>query len=237
MAKLTDEEREVVMNALLEEGHIEEDDTESLSSLSDKAFVAFADNLLNNSSDDEDEEEYDDDEEAEDDEEEEVTDNSEPVTHMCASCKKEMKKKKQKLVPMDEEEEMAENQEMSVEEWMNTAPSEVAVAVQNAMNIVNERKAKLIEQITANVDDKAKKVRMIKRLTANTVEELEDLASTVTTNSSPAAPVKVPGVRRNFAGASTPNGKPTTNNRKSEPLVPPTIDWKELQSEFSASNN
>lgn len=255
MAKLTSEEREILINALVENGAIEEDEIETFEGMKDARLISFADVALN-AADDEEEEDDEDEEDSEDivensedddaeddddedfeDEEDDEDDDETPATnsHVCNMCSgKGGKKKKKGEAVMNKGQ-----QPMTTEEWMANAPPEVAMIVQNALSHTNEEKAKLIESMTTNLSGEAKRAA-VRVLANNSLEELKVLAPSMT---QPAAPTVVtnalPGLhRRSFAGAGSP---PTTNSngkgeRKSEPLIPPTINWAEASKEFAGNN-
>lgn len=262
MAKLTGDEREIILNALKESG-VGQKDLKGISLLSDVRLIKFADATLNNadeeaddedvedeelddeevdddseeSEDDEDEptgneesdeEEFDEDEDFEDDEElvdnEEFEDEVEAVNNGCGSG---MKKKKKKGATM--------NRELTAQEWLDLAPPEVAEVVNNAMAHARDQKAELIEKLTVNLSGEKKKV-MIRKLANNSLDELKDMMSLV--GSTPATPKTRPQPRQAIyagAGGVTANSK-SSQERKSEPLIPPTINFADLSKEFGNSN-
>lgn len=254
MAKLTPEEREILINALVETEAIEEDDRSVYEKLRDDKLIAFSEIALNSETDDDDDDADDDDDdeevvdnsedESEDDEEsdedfedeEEDEDEEAPATnaHVCNKCAGKMKGKKGKKAPAMEEEEMTGN--MTTEDWYNNAPPEVVEVVANAMKLTNDEKAKLIDQMTSNMSG-AQKVAAVKVYSRNTLEELKVIAPGMIQNAQPKMTMgEIPGMtRRSFAGAGAA-GNPTNNSKgkaKSDPLVMPTINWKEVVSEFS----
>lgn len=258
MAKLTVEEREILINALVENGAIEEDEVETFEGMKDARLISFADVALNSADDEEDDEDdeeleededivdnsdeedaEDDDEDFEDEEEDEEDEDDEtPATnsHVCNTCAgKGGKKKKKGEAVMNRGQ-----QPMTTEEWMANAPPEVAMIVQNALSHTNNEKAKLIDSMTTNLSGDAKKAA-IRVLANNSLEELKVLAPGMTQPAAPSVTINsLPGLhRRSFAGA----GGPPTNNsngkgeRKSEPLIMPTINWAEASKEFANSSN
>lgn len=254
MAKLTSEEREILINALVENEAIEEDDRETFEELKDSKLIAFADAVLNadeesdEEEEDEDEEIDDDivdneesddeeleDEELEDDEDEEDDEELATNTHVCNKCAGKMKGKKGKHAP-EEEDEMTGNA-MTSEEWLASAPPEIAEVVHNAMKFATDEKAKLIAEMTANMSG-TQKMAAINVLVTNSLDQLKVLAPGMIQK----APVstQVTGLIRRgptFNGAATSGGV-TANKGKSEsqPLIMPTINWKEAQKEFASQN-
>jgi hypothetical protein len=227
MAKLTDEERGVILDALIENEAIEEGEREAILSLSDSSLTAFATNALE--SHDEDEE----DEEEEETVEEEATENMKGKKKLPEALKKHMKKKKGAKAADDEEDEEEEEETTdnaaapTMDEWMQNAPPEIQSVVQNAMQVEAVEKTKLIKQLTANMSAEDKK-HMTHRFNTTSVQDLRDLTKIqpkVTENSAP------PTSRFNFQGAgntSAPTGN-TAHSQKHDdrPLMSPTINWAE----------
>jgi hypothetical protein len=284
--KLTAEEREIIINALVENEAIEEGDRELYEGMKSTQLAAFAQSVLNSDESEEDEDDDDDDEvdedlvddisdELEDDEdsedEEEEIEEDEEVELATNKGKvppqflKHMKKKKGKKGSAKEEEdeeptgnsrrkltcnkcggnshdqEDYEMKNLTANEWLESAPPEIAEVVNNAMKFANDEKAKRIEKLTANLSG-AKKTDMIRKLANNSLEALDDLLSLIPEQSQQvhvSAPVAGLSRARNFSGAATP-GSITANKgsqkREAEPLVVPTINWKELSSEFASQN-
>lgn len=258
MAKLTGEEREIILNALQEVG-LDQKEIKGVASLSDRRLIEFADQFITNSDEEDDDEEIDDedlddeevdsDEESEDDEdEEEVTGNSEDEEDDEESEDFE----DEELVDNEEfedEEEAVHNgcdsgmkkkkkkgatmnrRELTAQEWLDSAPPEISEVVNNAMAHARDLKANLIEKLTANLSGEKKK-DMIRKLANNTLSQLQDLATLI-----PTAPVVKPQVRVPRQAVHIGAGGVTTNSKKekdaSEPLIPPTINWSELKDEFS----
>lgn len=245
MAKLTAEEREIILNTLVENSIIEEDDREAVGNLTDRKLVEFASATLNSDDDDDDSDDDDDDvvdnadDESEDDEEfeddededdEELANNQKECT--CNGCGGKMKRKGKKAPAMEEdEEEMTGN--LTAEEWLASAPPEIAEVVHNAMQFATNEKAKLIETLTANLSGEAKK-SMIRKLATNTLDQLKDIATLLPEKAAVSTP-STPGIRRQtiFSGAATPGSVTANTQKKSEPLIPPTINWSEAVKEFS----
>ena len=289
MAKLTSEEREILINALVENEAIEEDDREMYEGLKDENLISFADAVLNADGDDDDDADDDDDDvdgeeelvensdddeddedDDEDDEEEPATnkkkippqflkhmkkkggksakeedeeDEEEPATnaHVCNKCAGKMKGKKGKPAPEEEDDEEMTGNAMTDEEWFANAPPGIASVVANAMNLANEEKARLIEQMTCNLAG-SQKTAAIKALADHTLNELKILAPIATKPAQAVTVNQVPGLTRrgNFSGAGNPGG--VTTNKKgqassSEPLIMPTINFAELSKEFADQNN
>ena len=286
MAKLTSEEREILINALVENEAIEEDDREMYEGLKDEKLISFADAVLNADGDDDDDADDDDDdvvdgeeelvensdeddEDAEDDDEELATnkkkippqflkhmkkkggksakedeeDDEEPATnaHVCNKCAGKMKGKKGKPAPEEEDDEEMTGNAMTDEEWFANAPPGVASVVANAMNLANEEKARIIEQMTCNLAG-SQKTAAIKALADCTLNDLKILAPIAAKPAQAVTVNQVPGLTRrgNFSGAGNPGG--VTTNKKgqassSEPLIMPTINFAELSKEFADQNN
>lgn len=90
--------------------------------------------------------------------------------------------------------------------------------------------------MTVNLQGEAKKAA-VKALAVNSLDQLKVLAPMV----SKAAPVvnttPVAGLHRtNYNGASTPGRVTTNKEKKSEPLIMPTINWAEAAKEFASQN-
>ena len=262
MAKLTSEEREILINALVENEAIEEDDRDTFEELKDSKLIAFADAVLNaddEEADEEDEDEDDSEDELEEEEEEPATNKIPPqfLKHM----KKKGGKSEEDEEEEDEEEEPTKNSHvcnkcggnnyeldseededmtgnaMTSEEWLASAPPEIAEVVHNAMKFATDEKAKLIAEMTANMSG-TQKMAAINVLVTNSLDQLKVLAPGMIQK----APVstQVTGLIRRgptFNGAATSGGV-TANKGKSEsqPLIMPTINWKEAQKEFASQN-
>lgn len=247
MAKLTDEEREILISALTENGAIEEDDVESVSSLTDNALVAFTQNVLVDDEELEEEEETVEnmgkghgkkgkippqfkkkmkgkavEEEEEDMEDEAPTKNTGKQGCTCGATHN-----------MEDEEEIVENEEpMTDQEWLDSAPEGIRSVVMNALKHEQAEKTKLIEKLTANVEGIEKK-RMAARLGASSLEDLQDLEKLI-----PAKPEPTANARRfNYAGAGTTTQNAAGEKKKeSAPLLVPTINYAEI-SAFKPSEN
>lgn len=274
--KLTSEEREILINALVENEAIEEADREAFEDLKDSKLVSFADAVLNadDSDDDEDDEDYEDliddisdeledeeDEEGDEDEEdEEEEDEVEEEEMELATNKKKvppeflkhMKKKGKKGCAeptgnahtcnkcggnnsnSNQEEVMATN--MTSEEWLESAPPEIAYVVNSAIKFANDEKAKIIEKLTANLSG-TKKTEMVRKLALNSLDQLKDTLSLIP--EAPAHTINTPVAgltrSRNYAGAATTNNA-SSKKEASEPLVMPTLNWSEVSKEFAGQN-
>ena len=244
-ATLTADERQIILNALSESG-VEESDLQGFAILSDSRLIDSASEILTNEDTDEDEDEYEDEDEDEDEDgdeeefdEDDLTDNEEfdedpefedfedeeleeeAVTNM--SCGSSMKKKKKKGMTM--------NRTLSAQEWLNSAPTEISEVVVNALAHAREQKAALIEKLTANLSGDKKRF-YIRKLANNSLAQLQDIeALGVGTVARPRVQPKT--AVHIGAGGVTANSK--SENSDSAPLIPPTINWKDLKDEFSGN--
>lgn len=128
--------------------------------------------------------------------------------------------------PEDEPETTTNNEEETVkpkttQEWMQDAPPEIQSAVRNAMNLEAQHKARIIERLTANLDNEAKSV-VVQQLNTNTLEELQVLESL--------APKQPEGIQEHprYVGASTPTGNRQTPEIDKDDILPlPAMSWED----------
>lgn len=143
-------------------------------------------------------------------------------------------KKDDEEAPAEEEEETEEEvvenkkqvaNQMTAQQYLDAAPSEVREMLVNAMRRENEDKSKLVSRIVANAKP-SDKDRLTKKYMAYTLNDLSDLASLLPKPAAKQRPI-VNDVKPAplYLGSFTP-----TNNEapdEADLLVPPTINWAE----------
>jgi hypothetical protein len=124
-------------------------------------------------------------------------------------------KKEEPVVNTEEPKEPQTN-----EEWFNTAPPEIQIAVRNSMAIVDSEKAILIDRLVANIEDDEKKAKLIERFKTKELDELRDLAML-----NPAANNENP-FTSSYVGAAVPAfNKEEPKIQKPEPLGLPVWEF------------
>lgn len=129
---------------------------------------------------------------------------------------------------MEEDEDMEEEEDMDMEEpapvqnmtageWLASAPPEIQAVVGDALKLKQQRKAAMIENMVGNVKGPGK-TKLAERLSAKSLEELQELAALVpnrVSRPSPEAP--------SYFGAAVPvyNAAPAPD----EILDLPVINW------------
>lgn len=136
--------------------------------------------------------------------------------------------KKDKAADPDEDEDegeegVANNAEQNEEKWLKNAPTRIKGIVRNAMRLEDEQREQLIETITTNSNNRYTE----EQLTAMETDDLENLAALAgpAANSYEDEDEEVkPRRRPNYLGAGVPSGGATHNRRFSDEdvLVPPT---------------
>lgn len=104
------------------------------------------------------------------------------------------------------------------DQWLQSAPNKIKVAVKNAMAIEQREKDKIISEIVANIADEAAERRMVARLRTKSLEELRELAVL--------APKKEPAKRPNYFGSSVPAPGATVHNSSEDVLPLPRMEWE-----------
>lgn len=107
-------------------------------------------------------------------------------------------------------------------EWLAEAPPEIRSAVQNAQRVEAAEKAAIVAKLTANLSDEQKPA-VAAVLNAKPLDELRTLELLA-----PAAPVTpTQPDYLGSVGGGAPTRNATANAPKSQPLIPPTINWAE----------
>lgn len=105
----------------------------------------------------------------------------------------------------------------------NLSPRMRAI-VNNARQLEQREKARLIDELTANIADENQAAKMAHRLRNKSLEDLKDMAALL--------PRRMENQRVNYFG-SAPNPSSTTVNTRSfdseDVLVPQTIDWNDAK--------
>ena len=117
----------------------------------------------------------------------------------------------------NEEKSNKEQKPQTTEEWLNSAPEEVRNTLKYAKDIENKEKALLINKLTANVSDGAK-ATLSERLQSKPLDELQDLVLLVPEKETPTA---------NYAGASSPTGNTKKSESRGSGIPMPEIDFSQ----------
>lgn len=107
----------------------------------------------------------------------------------------------------------------SAAEWLSEAPAEIRTAVQNAMDIVGQEKETIVSRLVSNVSkDKQEATR--NSLLKKSIEELREIEALV--------PQKPVSFAMNQLGAGAPINRLPQDGFKSDEdlLIAPTINWK-----------
>lgn len=240
MAKLKPSHREILINALVEAEVVEETEVDALEELSDASLVRLADRSLNgeptSNSEDEDEEDEDElDVEFDDEDEDDEDDEDEPETnsagHVCNMCAGKGKKKKKEPA-------MNSAADMTEDEWLENVPPSIARLINNLQESEDDARATIIEGLVANAAP-AERNSLIRDLAGYSLDQLRTIQKLTpqrqVAGKGVTANLGVPGLgaRRPLYAGAAPAPAPTTNKseRKSEPLIPPTINWAEAAKE------
>lgn len=105
------------------------------------------------------------------------------------------------------------------DQWLQSAPSKIRVAVKNAMAIEQREKDKIISEIVANIADEQAERRMVARLRTKSLEELRELAVL--------APKKEAPKRPNYFGSAAPAPGSVLNNSSEDVLPLPRMEWSD----------
>jgi hypothetical protein len=125
---------------------------------------------------------------------------------------------------------------MTAEQWLATAPPEIAAVVQNGREIVDRERQAIIGRLTANIADEAQKQRHATWLGTKDVKELraflELMAPTLGTQNAlqPPGPPQPLYTGQGYPGYVQNRVRPD-EDVDDEPLEPPTTNWRELAEE------
>lgn len=138
--------------------------------------------------------------------------------------------------PLTNQTNKEEKKTQTEEEWLAAAPNGIRAVVENAMNFEAKRRKELCEQIVSNEEDNEAKQAMHIDLDLDnlSIAGLERLASRLGKQKQEEA------IQNRFAppsyfGSQGASPAPVANKKKkkSDPLVPPTINWEEAAKELS----
>lgn len=104
----------------------------------------------------------------------------------------------------------------TAEQWLAEAPPEIQSAVQNAMAIERREKEQIVDQLTANVEDKDALREMLLKKPLDELRALQALA-----------PKREPQRTVNYFGAATPPSPQQSNAAKEEALPLPVMNYSD----------